>query len=133
MKIAGTAVSWKTGKQECNVLSSLEVEYIAAILASKEIIWLHRLLGEFGYPQQGLTIIKIDNKGAKELANNKVVNLKTKHIDLRYHFIRECIKHDTIKLKTISGKLNPADVFTKALPNHKFRKYREEMGVLSVN
>lgn len=82
MKIGGTAISWKCSKQSCNALSSLEAEFIAAALASKEIIWLHRLLGEFGYTQERPTIMRIDNEGAKELANNQVVNPKTKHIDL---------------------------------------------------
>ena len=70
VKLNGTAVSWKSGKQDALSYSTLDAEYIAAGLVTKEVIWLRRLLKKLGLNQSEPTIIKIDNDRAKDLANN---------------------------------------------------------------
>jgi hypothetical protein len=82
VKLEGTAVGWKTGKQICVSLSTLEAEYIGAATATKEVIWLRKLMEELGFEQPGPTIIKMDNDGARQLANNRMVSQRTKHIDI---------------------------------------------------
>src|SRR5579871_5243819 len=87
VKYRETAVDWKTGKQGSVTLSTLETEYIGTATATKEVIWLRRLIEELGFKQLSPTTIKIDNEGARQLANNHMVSSRTKHIDIRYHFI----------------------------------------------
>jgi Reverse transcriptase (RNA-dependent DNA polymerase)/Chromo (CHRromatin Organisation MOdifier) domain len=82
-----TILSWKSGKQECVASSTLEAEYIAASTAAKEIIWLRKLMEELGYKQDEPTVMKMDNSGARNLANNEMLSQRMKHIDIRYHFI----------------------------------------------
>ena len=132
IKLAGATIIWKCIKQECNALSSLEAEYIAAATAAREIIWLRRLLKELGYQQEVPMTLRIDNDGARELANNAMISAKTKHIDLRYHYIRECIDSKDIELIACRSKENTADIFTKALPLQRFSECKLEMGVERV-
>ena len=129
--MANGAVAWKSIRQECTALSSVEAEYVAAATAAREVVWLRRFLNELGY-QQTPTIMKIDNNGARELATNAMISARTKHIELRYHYIRECIDSNDIKLTPCTSKENTADIFTKALPEPRFKQCIEEMGVASV-
>ena len=103
-----------------------------AATATKEVIWLRRLLEELGFKQLEPTVINIDNDGARELANNQMISQRTKHIDIRHHFIRECIESNQVKLKACTSKVNTADVFTKALPRPKFIECQNEMGVMQI-
>ena len=79
--MANAAVAWRSVKQECTALSSVEAEYVAAATAAREVIWLRRFLNELGY-QQAPTAMKIDNNSAKELATNAMISARTKHIEL---------------------------------------------------
>src|SRR5579871_2688733 len=102
IKLRDTAISWKCNKQSCLALSTVEAEYISASTASKEIIWLRRLLKELDHKQENATVMHIDNEGAKELAANYMISQRTKHIDIRYYFIQEYLKTKEIKLKSCS-------------------------------
>ena len=123
-----TVVNQKSIKQECIVLSILEAEYISAAIATKEVIWMRRLLNELGF-KQGVTVMKTDNEGAKNLANNNMISKKSKHIDTRYHYIRDVLKEEDIKLVYCIRKDNTTDVFIKAILLPRFREYREELRV----
>ena len=87
--MGGTIISHKSGKQDCIATSSVQAEYIAASTAAREVIWLRRLLKELGFEQKVPTLMRMDNTGAKDLAENEMIRQRTKHIDIRYHFIRE--------------------------------------------
>src|SRR5579871_5230273 len=126
-----TVVNWKSVKQECTALSTLEVEYISTATATKEVIWMRRLLNELGF-KQGVTVMKTDNEGAKNLANNNMISKRSKHIDTRYYYIRDVLKEGDIKLVHCAGRDNTADVFTKAIPLPRFRECREELGVRQI-
>jgi len=130
--MANAAIAWKSVRQECTALSSVEAEYVAAATAAREVVWLRRFLNELGY-QQAPTIMRIDNEGARELATNAMISARTKHIELRYHYIRECINNNDIELIHCPSKGNTADIFTKALPEPRFRQCIGEMGVESKN
>ena len=73
--------------------SSVEAEYVASANATKEAIWLYTLLTELDFPSTTATMIYADNQGCIALANNPVSHSRAKHIDIRHHFIRECIKY----------------------------------------
>src|ERR1039457_1347983 len=105
---------------------------MAAAAAAREVIWLRHFLNELGY-QQTPTSMKIDNNGAKELATNAMISARTKHIELRHDCIRECINNNDIELISCSSKNNTADIFTKPLPEPRFKQCVSEMGVEIVN
>ena len=110
----------------------MEAEYIAAATTAKEVIWMRRMLA-------GLTDIKytsipttlnIDNNGARDLAMNESMNSqRTKHIDVRYHFIRDCIKNKEINIIPCSSDQNTADIFTKGLSRETFERHRTNLGI----
>ena len=93
---------------------------MAVAEASKELIWLKNFLEELGKEQVDCVLF-CDNQSAIHLAKNPVFHSKTKHIQLRYHFIRERINDGTLKLKKIKGTENPADMLTKVVTLEKLK------------
>ena len=112
---SGGVVSWMSRQQMSVADSSTHAEYIAAAEASKELVWLHRLLTELKEGVPGPTPLHIDNHTADLLAWNPVNHSAMKHIDVRYHFIRECIADYSIDLRLISMKDMAANILTKSL------------------
>jgi hypothetical protein len=89
--IDGGAVSWASKKQELITLSTAEAEYVAATHAAKECIWLRRLTGPMFGPPSKPTTLFCDNQAALRLAEDDNYHARTKHIDIRYHFVRQTI------------------------------------------
>uniref|UniRef100_A0A803LCB7 Uncharacterized protein n=2 Tax=Chenopodium quinoa TaxID=63459 RepID=A0A803LCB7_CHEQI len=94
--LGSTAITWSSKKQPVVALSSCEVEYIAASSAVCEALWLRNLLKETGHVQEGPTTIYVDNMSAIKLAKNPVQHGRSKHIDTRFHFLRDQVKQGTI-------------------------------------
>ncbi|GJU01945.1 secreted RxLR effector protein 161-like protein [Tanacetum coccineum] len=115
--IGNSVVSWKATLQPSVALSTTEAEYMALTEAAKEGIWLKGLIEDLGFPQDQATVF-CDSMSAICLAKDQVYHDRTKHIDVRYHFIRS---ERRIKVKKIGTEDNPADVFTKPVPLSKFR------------
>ena len=120
----GCAISWKSKAQRNVARSSCEAEYIALNEGGAEIIWLRKILTELELqdPEKS-TLIWVDNEPAIALANHKMIKHRTKHIALKYDWIREQIEEGQITVKHKSTKENVADLFTKILPrpaNEKF-------------
>ncbi|GJR29538.1 ribonuclease H-like domain, reverse transcriptase, RNA-dependent DNA polymerase [Tanacetum coccineum] len=110
-------------------LSSCESEFMAATGAACQALWLKRLLSELtGWEEKRITL-KVDNVSAIALVKNPVFHGRSKHIDIRYHFIRECVENGHINVEHISGELQRADILTKALPRLKFVIMRQMLGV----
>ena len=105
-------ISWKAKKQPIIALSTCEAEYIAANFALKEGIFLQHLLNDLMYPEMCINLF-VDNKGAIDLSKNPVHHERSKHIDIRYHFIREKVEDGILKLFKVSSKDNYADLYTK--------------------
>ena len=118
--IGGTAISWMSRLQKSVALSTTEAEYMAIAEAAKELIWLKNFLSELGMKQEDC-VLHCDNQSAVHLAKNPVFHSRTKHIQMRYHFIRELIADGTLNLKKILGTKNPADMFTKAVTTEKLK------------
>lgn len=111
------------------MLSSTEAEYVAQTHAAKEAIWLQTFITEVqGGKQKGLTV-NCDNQGAITLAKDNKFHSHTKHTDLQYHFIREAVDEEKLKLKYIPTSKNVADVFTKALAKPKFQQFVKMLGL----
>jgi hypothetical protein len=122
--LGGAAVSWRSNKQPVVALSSTEAEYIAGTLATQEAMFLRFLFRDLGLPMQAPTSISIDNRGAIALGKNFISNKRTKHIDIRFHFIREKVRDGVITLHPIATKDMPADCLTKPLGSQKFLQNR---------
>jgi len=129
--VAGSSIAWSSKKQTTVVTSSVEAEYIVSANATKEAVWLHTLLTEFNFSPTQATVIYADNLGCIALVNNLVSYSQAKHIDIKYHFIREKIECQEIKLDYMSTKNMLADIFTKALPRETFEKFCAQLGILS--
>jgi len=96
--ISGTTVSWVSKIQSVVALLTIEAEYVAAIEASKEMIWLQIFMGELG-KQHDMGMLYSDSHSAIHLAKNSTFHSRTKHIQLKYHFIRLVLEHGELKLE----------------------------------
>ncbi|KAI3767934.1 hypothetical protein L2E82_18363 [Cichorium intybus] len=129
--IGGTAISWMSRLQKSVALSTTEAEYMAIAEAAKELIWLKNFLSELGFQQEDC-VLHCDNQSAGHLSKNPVFHNRTKHIQMRYHFIRELINDGTLNLKKILGTKNPADMFTKVVTTDKLKFCMTSTGLLEV-
>lgn len=114
-------ISWRFGLQHIVALSTTEAEYITLAEAAKEALWLRGIVGELGFPQKQVEIF-YDSQSDICLAKNSVYHERTKHIDVRYNFIRDVVADGSLKLSKINTKENPADLLTKSIPVKKFEE-----------
>ncbi|CAB0041973.1 unnamed protein product [Trichogramma brassicae] len=117
--LSNSAVSWCSKKQKSVALSSTEAEYMSLSDAAKEAIFLSNLLKELGFDDLARMTVYNDNQSAAKLASNPVFHARSKHIDIRAHFIREVLKDGKFDLKYLSTDEMTADILTKALPKAK--------------
>lgn len=114
--VGSSLASWKATLQPIVALSTTEAKYMALTEAAKEGIWLKGLISDLGFPQDK-AIIFCDSLSAICLAKHQVHHEKTKHIDIRYHFIRT---EKRVLVWKIDTEDNPVDMFTKPVPRSKF-------------
>lgn len=129
--LGGAAVSWSSKKQYCTALSSAEAEYIAIAHAMKEVLWFKGLLLELGIQEfipQPITV-RVDNQAAIFIASNQTTSERSKHIDIRYHFVRDYIEQKVVKLEYVSSKDNVADLFTKNISKKVLFILRKHLGL----
>jgi hypothetical protein len=131
--IDGGAVSWSSKKQELVTLSTMEAEYVSATHAAKELVWIRHLLSEvfrlLNYP----LLLYSDNQSAITFAHSMgQFHARTKHIDIRYHFIKFLIEDQSIDLVYCPTEEMTADIFTKPLPATKTTKFSRALGLLTV-
>ncbi|KAH9753253.1 Integrase catalytic domain-containing protein [Citrus sinensis] len=125
------AISWRSVKQSCIADSTTEAEYVAASEAAKEAVWLRKFLQDLEVVPAVTAPLKLfcDNSGAvaqsKELRNHK----KQKHIERKYHLIRDIVQRSDVEVSHIASQQNLADPFTKAIPGKPFNLHLESMGM----
>jgi len=110
----GGVISWASTVQKSVAKSTVEAEYYALSAASDEVMFLRTFLGELGFVQTEPTVINEDNKGTRDLATNPVFHKRTKHIEIRYHSIRERVEQGHILINLVDSKNNISDILTKA-------------------
>lgn len=124
---SGGAISWASRKQRTVALSSHEAEYISLSTATQEAIWWQGVKAELGF-RSPLTI-HCDNRSAIATASNTGFNPRSKHIDIRYHFVQDTVAQRIVRLDYISTEEQLGDIFTKPLDKTKFQKFREAIGL----
>ena len=130
--IDGGAVSWSAKRQDIVALSTTEAEYVAATHAAKEALWLRSFIGEvFGPIERPMTLLS-DNQSAIALTKDNQFHARSKHIDIRYHFIRWIVSEGKIALEYCPTGEMAADIFTKALPSPKAKYFATILGLSSV-
>jgi hypothetical protein len=124
----GGVISWSSRLQATVAVSTAEAEYMAAAAAVKEALWLRKLLSDFG---KGIPTVSIygDNQAAIKLLKHPIASLRSKHIDVIYHFARERVARGEVTFEYISTDRMVADIMTKALPVNKFITCRDSMGM----
>ena len=126
---AGCPVSWYSKKQPTVSLSTAEAEYISLSGATQEGVWLRRLLSDFKLHQEAPTVIKEDNQRTIAIARNPVSYSRTKHIDIKYHYIRETILDGYVTLEYCPTEQMLAYLLTKPLHHDRFEMLRNLMGL----
>ena len=129
--LSGGAVSWFSKKQATVALSTAEAEYVALSQAAQEGTWLKRLLTELGMSDSP-TVILEDNQGAMAIAKNPVNHSRTKHTDIRYHYICECVQNEQVKVQYCPTVDMKADILTKPLTKQRFEYLRREIGLYPI-
>jgi hypothetical protein len=122
-------VSWASKKQNSVALSTVEVEYIATGHCCAQLLWMRQTLGDYGYKLSKVPLL-CDNESAIRMADNPVEHSRTKHIAIRYHFLRDHQQRGGIEIDYVSTKEQLADIFTKPLDEKKITKLRNELNIL---
>ena len=125
-------ISWFSRKQSCVALSTAEAEYVAACSDSCEAVWMRKLLSDLFDLQLGATCIYCDNQSCVKLSKNPIFHDKSKHIAIKYHYIRDMVKRGAVKLQYVGTEEYIADVLMKPLARVKFEYFRENLGVSQI-
>ncbi|XP_043694337.1 secreted RxLR effector protein 161-like [Telopea speciosissima] len=115
-------VAWHSKKQESVSLSTAEAEYIATTASCTQVLWMQRQISDFGLSSDGPVTIMCDNMSAINISKNPVQHSRTKHIDIRYLFLKEKITSNAVRLEFVSTTDKVADIFTKPLPKDNFER-----------
>ena len=127
--IGDTTFTWISKKQLIVTLSTCEAEYVAVASCVCHAMWLKSLLKELKFAQKEATKIFVDNQSAIVLAKNLVFHDRSKHIDTRYHFIRECMANKEVRMTFTRSQDQIADILTKPLKHDVFLKLRAFLGI----
>ena len=118
-------------KQNSISLSTAEAEYITAGSCYTKLLWMQKLLHDYGICQEHLTIY-CDNTSAINISKNLVQHSRTKHIEIQHHFIKELVEDGTLALEFIHIDDQKTDLFTKPFDSKRFEFLRQKIGVISV-
>jgi hypothetical protein len=131
--INNAPISWCSKKEQVVALSSCEVEYIAASMCATQAIWLKTLIEEVTGVDSEAVTIKVDNVSAINLAKNPISHGRSKHIELRYHYLRYQVAKGLIRLEHCRSEVQIADILTKSVQVEVFKRLRDMMGVLALD
>jgi hypothetical protein len=131
--MSGGAISWASQKQATVALSTAEAEYVALGAATQEALWLRQLHSDLKIDIDVATTIYEDNQGAIAMSKNPVGHKRSKHIDIRHHFIRETVLSGAVQISYCPSSDMVADIFTKPLPNAPFERMREKLGLVNYS
>jgi hypothetical protein len=127
--VNGTAVSWGSSLQRCVALSTMESEYIAACQCAREVVWLKGLLMDMGVTMKPICLF-CDNEAAVSLCKNHMTTARSKHVDIQYHYVRQCVERGILSVMDCRTDRMVADSLTKAVPQHKVQWCRQCTGLV---
>lgn len=130
--IGNNLVAWLSKKQNSISLSTAEAEYIAAGCACTQLLWMKQMLEDYGLPQDILNLY-CDNTSAINISKNPVQHSRTKHIDIRHHFICDLVDEGIVSLEYLNTTNQKADLFTKPLNYLRFNYLRKLVGVCCID
>lgn len=130
--LGSAACSWLSNKQSTVAISTCEAEYIAAASSACQAIWLTALWSQMHTPPKGTLRIFVDNKSAINLAKNPVAHGRSKHIDIKFHFLRELVEQKKVELVFCKSEDQVADILTKPLKLDASVKLRSKLGICST-
>jgi hypothetical protein len=135
--LGSSLITWQSQKQQIVALSSHEAGYVIATTAACQGTWLSRLLpklrwGEGGEEEVGTFTLKIDNQSVIQLSRNPIFHDRSKHIDTKYHFIRQCIELDKVKVEHVDTNNQLANIPTKAPGRDRFIELRTRLDLVRV-
>ena len=128
-QLGNKVVSWSSKKQATVALSSAEAEYIAATSAAREAVWLRRILIDLQHKQETPTTMFCDNMSTIAMTKNPVFHSRSKHIEIRHHYIRELVDKKEIELQFCKTGEQLADIFTKPISTDRFIEFRRRLRV----
>ncbi|GJW42363.1 retrovirus-related pol polyprotein from transposon TNT 1-94 [Tanacetum coccineum] len=121
-------VSWSSKKQDCTMMSTAEAEYVSLSACCAQVIWMRTKLLDYGFWYNKIPMY-CDSKSAIAISCNPVQHSCTKHINIRYHFIKKHVERGTIELYFVGTEYQLADLFTKALPRERFEYLVHRIGM----
>ncbi|KAF7371923.1 Reverse transcriptase Ty1/copia-type domain-containing protein [Mycena venus] len=130
--VAGGAVTWSSKKQPTVALSTMEAEYIALSHAVRENLWLRQLFSELDCSETSPTPVFVDNRGTIDFTFNAGFHARSKHIDIRHHFIRDAVASNEVSLHHCASEENVADIFTKPLARPQHEDQVRKLGLTRV-
>ena len=126
-------VAWLRKKQTSISLSIAEAKYIAVATCCTQVMWMKQTLKDMKVSIEEPISIKCDNTSAINISKNHVLHSKTKHIPIKYHFLREQVAQRVVKLEYVPKKEQTTDIFTKPLTREPFEYLRDRLRVVSVD
>ncbi|GMF36694.1 unnamed protein product [Phytophthora fragariaefolia] len=129
----GTAIAWASKKQTSVTLSTMEAEYVAAAVAVKDVAWVKQLLVEIGLWTSARSVnLQVDNQSAIKSMENQMTSARSKHINVRYHYIRDVIARGDVIVFYCPTEQQLADILTKPLQRVVFERLREQLRVVRL-
>ena len=123
-------VSWSSKKQGSITLSTAEAEYFSASDASREAVWLQKLLSDLFDTSLEPVVIHCNNHSCIKISKNPMFHDRSKHMEMRYHYLRDMVQRIAISLRYVPTNEQTADVLTKPLSKTKFEYFRDKLGVV---
>ena len=130
--LGSAPITWLSLKQKVVALSTCEAEYVAAATAACQVVWLRRLLGELTGVEAHPPALMVDNQPTIALVKNPVLHDRSKHIDMKFHFVKDCVDGGQIVIEFVKTGRQLADVLTKPLGCLQLMELKEMIGMEGV-